>query len=182
MKSISYFIAMLAIVLFASCGSSSEDDKKTKVNPEDANARVIASDVHYYCWFNEHTLQKGIVHSKPLASKIDSVYPDSYGFRGYFRDLGDNVPKGVRVSFWTYWKETGANAKLVFGVDSADVNTFWVGMDLIDTVKTANQWQRVNCYLNFPKKTRMDDKLTVYLWSVDKKEMYMDDLELKFIY
>lgn len=182
MKSFTYFIAMIAVAFLASCGSSPEEDKKVKANPEDANARVLSSDMYFNCWFNEHTLQKGMVHSKPMASKLDSANTDSYGFRGYIRDLGDNVPKGVKISFWTLWKQTGVNAKLVLGIDSAETSKFWAGVDLIDTVKTANQWQQVKCYLNFPKKTKMDDRVTIYVWSIDKKEMYVDDMELKFIY
>lgn len=184
MKSIHYLFLLLAVSLFAACDAreTQKEEEAPKVSTDDAKTRTLASDMYLNCWFNEHTLQKNIFRSKPMASKLDSAWTDSYGLRAYIRDIAEDLPKFVGVSFWTYWRKPGVDAKLVVALDSLGANKFWTAVDLKDSVQSANQWQQIRCKLTLPTKIHRDDRVTIYVWNVSKTEMYVDDLEVRFLY
>lgn len=165
MKSFHYLFLLLAITVFAAC-EANEAKKETKAEnqpAEDAKTRTLSSDMYLNCWFNEHTLQKNIFRSKPMASKLDSTWTDSYGLRAYIRDITDELPRFVSVRFWTYWRKPGVDAKMVVALDSLGANKFWTAVDLKDSVKSANQWQQIRCKLTLPQKIHRDDRVTIYV-------------------
>jgi hypothetical protein len=180
MKTVYLFMFMAVVTLMAACDATTE--KEVTLAAEDSTARVLSSDMYLNCWINEQTLQKEIFHSAPFGSKLDSGWADSYGLRAYVKDLGNELPKFVKVDFWAYYPATGINSKLVVSVDSLDKNKLWVGLDLKDSVKATNVWQHFNAKLTLPKRISPEDNVTVYVTSPDKKVMYVDDLTIKFLY
>ena len=122
------------------------------------------------------------MHTPPYASRVDTAFPFSYGFSGFLRDISEVSPRAIVVNFWTYFPRTGINANLVVSVDSAAKIKSWTGWSLLDSVKTASQWQQIRCKFALPGNMKPDDKISVYIWCPDRKEIFVDDLAVKFLY
>jgi|WetSurMetagenome_2_1015567.scaffolds.fasta_scaffold321327_2 hypothetical protein len=181
MKSFNLLLVAVLLGLFCSCDPANNSNQQAGTMT-DSNTRVLSSDLYPNCWFNEHTLQKQVVHSKPFASKTDSVWSDSYGFRGYFGDLGDKIPKFVVIDFWTLFTRTALKADLFVSIDSIGKSKLWTGANLIDSVKTANQWQNIHCQFTLPQNLLPSDQITIYVSNHEKKNIYVDDFVIKFLY
>jgi hypothetical protein len=181
MKRSLYLFLLVPFLAFYACEPTDEtaDENADKV---DSNMRILATDMYPNCWFNEQTLQNEVVHSKPWASKVDSTWSDSYGFRTALKDLGKEIPKSFTVNFWGLFPTPNSDTKLVIGIDSLTTQVFWAGIDLKDSVKEANVWREFTITLATPPNLRPDDRLTIYIWSFDKKILYVDDLKVSFTY
>jgi hypothetical protein len=177
MKKYILFLLSLSTMLFA-CNDA---DKKTDEAQANNNERVIASTCEPNYWFNEQTLQSEVVHSAPFASKLDTTYNESYGFRSLCSRINNGIPRFVHVNFWAQFPTKDVTAKLVVSVDSVGKNKFWLGQDLKDSIKELNTWQRFNMQFTLNQNLSPEDQITIYVWSFDKKLLYIDDLELKFI-
>jgi hypothetical protein len=182
MKNILMAAVVMSGLLVTGCDAPDENTNTIVANTSDSNARIVGTDMHPYCWFNENTLQKEVVHTRPWASKLTENFPDSYGFRGYFKDMGVTMPVNIEINFWAYFPEKNIRSSLVIGVDSADNQVAWIGVELKDSIREAKTWQRLHINIATPAKAGMDDRLTIYVWSNEKKEMYVDDFEVKFTY
>ncbi len=182
MKNVVKLLLFASVAAFISCEAPDATENDNKAGEQDSNAYVISTPMYPECWINEHTLQREVVHTPPWASKIDSSWQDSYGYRDFFRNAGPQMPKLINVSFWALFPKTEIDAKLVVGIDSMETQTFWVGIELKDSIKTANEWQKFNISLGTPAKTGPDHRLTVYVWGFDKQRMYVDDFAVSYTY
>ncbi len=180
MKSLYILLAVIILGMFASCDPTTEKDAANAAI--DSTSRTISSSAMPNCWINEESLQREVFHSAPYASRLDTAWQYSYGIRAMVKDLSNELPKSVDVSFWAMMPATGINSTLVLSVDSVDKNKAWVGLSLKDSIKTANQWKLIKANIPMPAQVTMDDKVTIYIWSVDQKLMYIDDVDFKFIY
>lgn len=180
MKTFYIFMFIAVVDLLTACDATTE--KEVSLTTEDSTARVLTTDMYLNCWINEHTLQKEIFHSAPFGSKLDTSWADSYGLRAFVKDLGNELPKFVKVDFWALYPVKEMNSKLIVSVDSVDKNKMWVGLDLKDSVKAANAWQHFQAKLTLPRRISPEDKVTIYVTSSDKQVMYVDDLTIKFLY
>jgi hypothetical protein len=181
MKKQLYFFFLIAACTLAACEPPPEGEDLDPTQLA-ANEFKISSEMHPDCWFNTHTLQKEVYHSRPWASKMNESWEYSYGFKSLFKDINDKMPKKIDISFWALFPKTGMDSKLVIGIDSVETNIFWVGISLTDSIKQTNEWQQIHYTLFPPVKAGLDDKLTVFVWSFDKQLLYIDDLDLKFTY
>lgn len=180
MKRIFLFSLIISACIIAACDAPQEPKNDTPVVKEDPNSVNIKTEMYPNCWFNEHTLQRTIVHSKPFASKMDSSWVDSYGLRCYLRDVVEGMPKSITIDFWALFVKNSFNAKVVVSIDSVDKSKFWVGGEIKDLVKTPDQWEQINYKLTLPPKLSPDDKITVYIMCPKENVLYIDDLTVKF--
>lgn len=177
-----YFLWLIIPLAALIACEPTNDTKQGDVDQIDSNVRILSSDLQPNCWFNENTLQKEVYHTQPWASKLDSTWTDSYGFRSSFSDLGKGIPKSINIGFWGLFTNPKSDTKLVIGIDSVTTQVFWAGIDLKDSVKEANVWREFNYTMVVPPNLRPDDRLTVYVWSFDKQLLYVDDLKISLVY
>lgn len=176
MKKYLIFLLSLSTLLLA----CDDEDKAKEVAQVNNPERVIESKCDPNYWINERTLQSEVVHSAPYASRLDTAFNESYGFRSLCSQIGEGIPRFVQVNFWAQFPAKDIAAKLVVSVDSVGKNKFWLGQDLKDSIKAINTWQKFNMKFTLNTNLSPEDQITVYVWSFDKKLLYIDDLELRF--
>jgi hypothetical protein len=178
------FINLLIIILLFIAGCDHTQEQKGNISAfgADSNARILQSDIYPNCWIGQNSLQKEVFRSKPWASKIDSATTDSYGFRGFVMDLGENIPKFVVVDLWTLFSKTDLKADLILSVDSVSKQKFWGGASLIDSIKTAGEWRNIHCKFTLPAQLSPEDQITIYVWNHENEPIYVDDFAVEFLY
>jgi hypothetical protein len=173
-KNLHYVILLVVMVMFVSC---SEKNKPVEHEP---GTILVANDLENMAWINLQTLSKDVAHSGRFSSRLDSLTEFSFGYSNTFSNLSDTLPFSVDVSLWIYYPELKINSSLVISIDSVNKNIFWKGIPLIDSIKTANQWQKINVTFELPKKIMPTDQLRIYVLNNEKRKFYMDDLSLLF--
>lgn len=104
----------------------------------------------------------------------------SFGYHGKLGEIADTMPLSVDVSLWLFYPQTGIKSSLVISIDSSGKDIFWKSIELKDSVVNANLWEEINATFELPKTINGDENLKIYVWSIDKRSFYMDDLNLKF--
>jgi len=168
-------VIICAIILIAACSGNKED--KTVNKP---GVTSFSNDMETTGWMNQQTLTKETAHSGKFSSRIDSVLPFSFGYADLFKNINDTLPQKVDVDFWILYPQTGIKTNLVVSIDSIGKNIFWTGIELVDSIKTPNQWKEIKGTVNLPANIMATDKISVYVWNNDKKSVYIDDLKVTF--
>jgi hypothetical protein len=172
-------ILLLISLLAWGCG---EDGTKTIILNQ-SRIKTFSTEMLPACWFNENTLQQKVVRSGAFASRIDSVNSYSYGFKSFFAQLDSTIPRRINISLWLRAQDMDIDADLVVSIDSTDKNKFWAAVALKDSLKKSDTWQQIQCKLTLPKRViRPEDKVIVYVWGKNAKEIFIDDLSVAFEY
>jgi len=176
MKKITNLLLALSAMAFMYACSGNKDEKKSE------NQHVYSSDMEYEKWINNQSLVNDRAHSGKFSSKVDSSNNYSFGFTENFKNISDTLPAFANISVWVNYPVTGIKSTLVVSVDAPDQNIFWSGTELLDSVKVANQWKEIKSLITLPAAIKPDYKISVYVWSNDKKAFYVDDLKVEFLY
>jgi len=168
-------VIICVIILIAACSGNKEENKENK-----PGVVSFSNDLESAGWMNQQTLTKETAHSGKFSSRIDSVLQYSFGYADLFKNINDTLPEKVDVDFWILYPQTGIKTNLVVSIDSVGKNIFWAGIELVDSIKTPNQWKEIKATVNLPAKIMATDKIAVYVWNNDKRSAYVDDLKVTF--
>jgi len=176
MKNLNIFVVLSCIIiLFSACSGNKKDNDKNR-----PGVVVFSNNLETSGWINQHTLTKEAAHSGKFSSRVDSVSQYSFGFADCFSNISDTLPEKVDVDFWILCSQKEIKSNLVVSIDSIGKNIFWYGIDLKDSVQTPNQWKELKTTINLPANIMMTDKISIYVWSNDKRPFYIDDLKVIF--
>lgn len=176
MRTLNIFIVFACTIIFLSACSGNKEDK----NNNKSGTVSFSNDLETSGWMNQSTVTKEFAHSGRCSSRIDSVSQFSFGFADFFYNISDIIPEKVDVNFWILCPQKEIRSNLVVSIDSIGKNIFWIGIDLKDSVPVLNQWKEVKSTINLPADILATDKISIYVWSNDKKVFYLDDLKVTF--
>lgn len=134
-------------------------------------------------WGN-HSISKPIVgaHSGLFTTKVDSLleYSDGLSFTAT-NTLFNKKNILLKTSFWKYDNQSQSKAKFVISIDSPDgKNYFWRALN--ETVPNLKgDWEKVTSAIELPLIKTAQDKISIYLWNLGKKQILIDDIEVNFI-
>ena len=87
----------------------------------------------------------------------------------------------LKTSFWRNDKDERAEAWLVINIETSKGESyFWHAIKTINDQET-DIWKKIEGAVDLPPIRSMDDVIKIYLWNKDKKEIYMDDINVEFI-
>jgi hypothetical protein len=174
-RNLHYLLFLVIIVVFSACSGN-----KSNNGSSEPGSKLISSNLENVSWINQNTLSKEFAHSGRFSSKVDTVFPYSFGFSGTFNMMSDTLPVSVDVSVWIFYPQLKINSSVVLSIDSVNKNIFWKGIPIKDSIKTINQWQEIKTTFEIPKKILPTDNIKIYVWNIDKRTFYMDDLSILF--
>jgi hypothetical protein len=122
------------------------------------------------------------VHSGFFSNKLDSIHMYGVTFRLAFKDISPDSIKKVKVSLWVFFNEKSKATLVMELKNKLESGLSWTGIKLEDKVKEIGKWQKVT--VEFPidgNSAKPDNFIWIYPWDNDKKDVYIDDIDIEFI-
>jgi hypothetical protein len=139
---------------------------------------TVVHDFENYRWPNDPNYMSRLhVHSGSYASALGGM---EYGntFTSSLKDLGFAPGDILSVSMWVYSSEIITGALMVATIeDHTGKSVFWEAGSIDRFIKQPAQWQQVYFSCK-PTSDNLNDKIKVFPWNVNKKEIWIDDLEI----
>jgi hypothetical protein len=87
----------------------------------------------------------------------------------------------IAVGMWVYSDTTIGKFTLVADARRGEEQLTWMGKDLDPVGASAGEWMRFQAEFDLRDlHLSGDDKVRVYFWNVDKREMFVDDMDVVF--
>lgn len=168
MKKIQYLTLVAVATFFLSCSNK-------KFDP------TFKSDIgNKGEWINVQTIGKFGGHEDDYCSKLDSINEYSYGFKKLVSEISPFPIKKVKVSCWVKLEDLTKKVSFVVSLDANNKSVFWIGNEINPLVKEPNKWVKVEFENAFPEYNPSETTFGTCVWSVDKKIVFVDDIEIKF--
>ncbi len=124
-------------------------------------------------------------HSGNNVALTDSLHEFSDGYTFPVNDLLLNK-KGIilKTSFWKLETMAESDAKFVISIQhKSGKSFFWRALNEIKTnEKPLNpEWEKVTGAVELPEIKENGDIISIYLWNVNKRQIFMDDVEIHFV-
>ena len=135
---------------------------------------------HQKYWIGLSTIDSGSAHSGYYLSHTDSLNPYGLGMELLIPQELSN--ENVLLSVEGYVRSKKVNNDAIFVItilDSLNEGLLWKGVDLSNTLKTANDWYDFNASIKIPRSIIKNSKIKAFLWNRNS-ETDMDDLKLEF--
>ncbi|MFA6923943.1 MAG: hypothetical protein WC223_06785 [Bacteroidales bacterium] len=166
-----FFATIVLTCIFYSCGKSKQEAKFSNDMEQEKY------------WINLQTITKGDAHSGKYICKMDSTKEYSFGFGSKIEDFTTKIPKKVKVNFFSYAKNSCEGTGLVIQIDSAaGKNIFWISGNISGKLSKMNEWVEINEIFNLPAKLKPSNEIKIYVWNPKKKEFYIDDFNVEFLF
>ena len=135
-------------------------------------------------WLNESTVGEGIAHSGKFSCMLDETREYSYSFEAYMSNISNKIPKKVLINAWINSTVENPDISFVIGIDSVKKNVYWNSAVVKKDVPLANVWTEVNYSFDLKMKHTLakNDKVTIFLWNLNKLKLYYDDVTITFEY
>ncbi|MDD5569871.1 MAG: hypothetical protein PHD97_01825 [Bacteroidales bacterium] len=165
------FLAIFVLTcIFYSCGKSKQGTK-------------FSSDMEQEkYWMNLPTIIKGNANSGKYACKMDSTKEFSFGFCSKIEEFTTRIPKKVKVNFFSYSKNSCEGTGLVIQIDSVGKNIFWTSGNIAQKLGKINTWNEIDELFSLPAKLLPSYEIKIYIWNPKKKEFYIDDFSVEFLF
>lgn len=173
-----YFTALL--IAAAGCISPlTETDKEPEAvtfstNLEQADSLGAAEPAS---WHNLETVAEGKAYSGSKASRLDGSVEYSVVFEQKFGYIAEDKPNQFTYKAMVYAEETFPVAFIVASIAAAD---YYRSYPIAEFIPEAGKWEQVNATFTLPDSLKPSDKLKVYLWNKNKRNLWVDDLSLEF--
>ena len=170
MKSILFSGLLIGSFLLVGCGKKTVNEGYYFQNFDDIK-----------CWTNDQpTLSNTNRHSGDWSSKMDAEHEYSQTFAIDARRLKEFGYKRVKVSAWGYITDTQAKTALIITVDAPEKTVDYSSSPFVEFVKGPKTWGKITGRLNIPDLQGKPAVLKIFAWASNKKESYIDDVEIQF--
>jgi hypothetical protein len=143
--------------------------------PEKAPKEFSTSSLKYFMNLNTMVYDNSI--SPNYISRLDSTLNFSIGFRCDVKKLFEKEISKAVVSVKYYFQKPG-KASIVCLINKGDSIVFWQGISF-DQPVPLNKWESKEVTFDLLRTYKDDEVLTVYVWSPDRDELFVDDLYVK---
>ncbi len=93
----------------------------------------------------------------------------------------NQVPVKMMASGWINFPDSVTEGiKLVFSAEREGVSLKWEGTDLTTLINKADSWQPFSVTYEIPSRLPGDTRLLFYIWNPGKREIFVDDLNVRF--
>jgi hypothetical protein len=165
-------LLLIAAALVTGC-------RKKKVPAKDV---VYFNDAEQYIgWSGYGTLKQvpGGGHSGAYASVTDTMVQYSLGLRETYSKIKEAETKTISVTSWIQMKDSTAKGCMVVSIDEAGKSLDWKCFPVETVIKEVNKWQEMKFKYSLPGDLPPGAVITIYLWNTGKKEIWIDDIEVK---
>ena len=159
-------ILILIMIIFSACNSKTE--------------------LRYYHmgesngWINENTLTNELAHSGEKSSKVDAEHNFSLGMITTFDKVADKLPRNIHVSCYINCQEEPVSVALICSMGpSMDNHTVYDGYSF-ENIGMLNEWVKVDYTFLVPANINHTDYVSIYVYSPQGKQLFMDDLKINF--
>jgi hypothetical protein len=169
MKKVVFFLFLSGLM---ACGIVEDENiPQEEVVP----SQFSLSSLNHFKNLNTITLNNLI--SPNYVSHMDSANNYSVGFMSAVKDLHDRELSKVKVRVRYYFPGAGS-ASIICTVTKGDSVLNWQGVPLEQKLG-AKKWAEQEVTFDFIKPFKDDEQLTIYVWSPEKSELYIEDLYVK---
>jgi hypothetical protein len=169
MKKLLFFIFLCQ---FFSCGVVVDENIKEEEKPP---KEFSTSSLKYFMNLNTMVYDNSI--SPHWISRLDTALNFSVGFRCEVKKLFEEKISKAVVSVKYYFQKPG-KASVVCLINKGDSILFWKAIE-VDQPVPINKWTSKEVTFDLLQTYKDDEVLTVYVWSPNRDEVYVDDLCVK---
>lgn len=92
----------------------------------------------------------------------------------------DNIPVLTQKAtdlFFSSWflKNSSSNCMLVLYINSNGKHLYYNQFNLVDLLKQRHKWENLILFIHLPQITETDYEFGIYIWNVEKDELYYDN-------
>jgi hypothetical protein len=162
---------LLSLFGLVSCGIVHDENIKDVVEPEDVfNTNVLKN------FINLQTITRDNTISPNYISHLDTTDNFSVGFDFNIKELKVKSVSKVKVSASCYFPRPG-KASFICAVSLGDSALYWNAIP-IDQNAALNKWGSSEVIFDLQKTYDGDERISAYVWSADKDEVYVGDLNV----
>jgi hypothetical protein len=162
---------LLSLFGLVSCGIVHDENIKDEVDPEDVfNTNVLKNLI------NLQTITRDNAISPDYFSHLDTSNNFSVGFDFNIKDLKVKTVSKVKVSASCYFPRSG-KASYICAVSLGDSAVYWNAIP-IDQNAALNKWVSSEVIFDLQKTYNGDERISAYVWSPDKDEVYVGELKV----
>jgi hypothetical protein len=176
----------LAGILLISCSNSAlKTGAESKQNVIEMTNDMEQAAVIIPSWFNEKTviaMKEPLAHSGNYACITNDTIEYGYGYMELIKNIIPALPKYVSVTGWAYTTITNPNLAVVLDISQNNIPFDWMVFPLADSLTTTGKWVPFNASFYFNKPLNPEQQIKIYTWNQSKKEVYIDDLKIRFEY
>lgn len=173
-----YILIYVVAALIFSCGepySEEEEELKSFAFSYDLDKKVNNIEL-----INLHTLIK---EGDNTFSRINETNAHGFGIQFSTELISELLGNYASISARIRKSDIHSNLSLVVSSDDANGNLFWKDIKIDSTYTLEdNQWVNFNYSgFNIPEELKDDSVMKIYFWSIDGKQVDIDDFKFEII-
>jgi hypothetical protein len=165
------FFLLFCLSGLVSCGFVHDDNINDKEAPSDVFSTNVLNNL-----VNVNTIMRDNAISPNYISHLDSANNFSLGFNFGINELKHKEVSKVRVTVSCYFPRAG-KASIICAVIAGDSAVYWNAIP-VDLNAGLNKWGGNDVIFDLQKTYDGNERISAYVWSPDKDELYVGELNV----
>jgi hypothetical protein len=186
MKKFLFFVS--AAIVLSACSNSGS--KAPSTDQAAQNEIVITNDLENAkgvipSWYNDNTviaMTEPQAHSGDYASLTNDTLQYGYFYKEIVKNLKSENPKSVVYSGWVYTTVANPNFAIICNINNDTVRYDWKANPLDKELSEPGKWVEFSAMFAFDKPLQPSYEIGLVAWNQSKKNVFLDDLKITFIY
>lgn len=187
MKKLFLFVATW--IILSACSNAGSNSKSGTLGRQ--KEIIITNDLENAkgmvpSWLNENhviSMTAPPAHSGENACISNDTAEYSYTYCEILKNLNSEVPKMATFSGWVYTTVANPNFAIICSIDEKGKHYNWKAFSLDKELTKAGKWVEFSATFYFDDKPlKPEQEIRLYAWNQSKKNVYIDDLKVTFLY
>lgn len=171
-NSIQNYLALSIVLLICACSNPKRDLVKKEFI-------YTADELSPYIKDNKLVRTK-LAKSGNYVFQVNKEIEFSLTYCSKLYDLDSNLIKNITIGTWIFCKDA-IEGNFTVEINSESKSLLYKAVKLQEKIKTLNKWEYLSVEVSLDKLVLQNpnNELKVYLWNNAKREILMDDFEIK---